>query len=163
MVEEAGAGRWAAGEDELWLAVAAQPGWEQQAVTGQKVQVVVQGGREQVQVVAALAGEGLWLAGVGVGLEAELRVALQVGVDEGPEAGWEGAQVASLVGRQRSVQRCLPQSAVQVVRFTQHFNTFTLNNRCSWTMYDEQCSRHASELYGMVAVQHGQLQSLRAL
>ena len=61
-----------------------------------------------------------------MGLEADLRTALQVGVDEGPEAGWEGAQVASLVGRQvaglvgsqRSVQRCLPQSAVQVVRFT---------------------------------------------
>ena len=121
-MEEAGAGRRAGGEDALWLAVAAQPGWEQQAVTGQKV--VVQGGRQQVQVVAALAGEGLWLAGVGVGLEADPRIALQVGVDEGPEAGWEGAQVASLVGRQRSVQRCLPQSALQVVRFTQHLNTF---------------------------------------
>lgn len=56
VVEEAGAGRWAAGEDALWLAVAVQPGWEQQTVTAQKVQVVVQGGREQVQVVAALAG-----------------------------------------------------------------------------------------------------------
>ena len=83
--------------------------------------------------------------GVEVGLEADLRIMLQVGVEEGPEAGLEGAQVASLVGcqvaglvgSQEFVQRCLAQSAVQVVRFTQHLDTFTLDITCSLTFCNE--------------------------